>query len=183
VQADSSAASQRSAAICITGAGSSNPAVRAALAFLRAVENADGGFPGFGGATSADSTGLALQGLAAYRDTPRGLSWTTVITDGAASPLTLHNPVDALLGLQTADSRASAGQTTHRQPTRRCQGCSGARFPPAFARSATCRWCVAAEVGKLFSCMFFGRTQTLDFLPCVYRFFAPQGEKTIDMKK
>jgi hypothetical protein len=23
----------------------------------------------------------------------------------------------------------------------------------------------------------------MDFLPCVYRFFAPQGEKTIDMKK
>jgi hypothetical protein len=103
VQVDSPAASQRSAAICTTGAGSSNPAVRAALAFLRTVENADGGFPGFGGATSADSTGLALQGLAAYRDTPRGMSWTTVITDGAASPLTLHNPLDALLALQTVD--------------------------------------------------------------------------------
>jgi len=97
------AAALGSAAICTTGAGSSNPAVRDALAFLRKVENADGGFPGFGGSTSADSTGLALQGLAAYHENPRGLSWTNVITDGSASALTLHNPVDALLGLQTLD--------------------------------------------------------------------------------
>jgi len=78
--------------------------VQAALAFLHTQENADGGFhPDFDSATSAGSTGLALQGLAAYGDTPRGLSWTNVITDGSASALTLRNPVDALLGLQTLD--------------------------------------------------------------------------------
>jgi hypothetical protein len=92
-----------SAAVCTAGAGSSNPVVLDALAFLRKVENADGGFPGFGGGTSPDSTGLALQGLAAYHEIPRGLSWTAVITDGSASALTLRNPVDALLGLQTLD--------------------------------------------------------------------------------
>ena len=90
------------AAICTTGAGSSNPAVQAALAFLRTQQSADGGFhPDFDSTTSANSTGLALQGLAAYGDTPRGLSWTNVITDGTASALTLRNPVDALLELQT----------------------------------------------------------------------------------
>ena len=93
-----------SAAICTTGAGSSNPAVLDALGFLHTQENADGGFhPDFDSATSASSTGLALQGLAAYHDTPRGLSWTHVITDGSASALTLRNPVDTLLGLQTLD--------------------------------------------------------------------------------
>jgi prenyltransferase beta subunit len=91
------------AAICSTGAGSSNPAVLDALAFLRKAQNADGGFPGFGGGTSADSSGLALQGLAAYHETPRGLAWTTVISDGSASALTLRNPVDALLSLQTRE--------------------------------------------------------------------------------
>ncbi|MEO7911978.1 MAG: prenyltransferase/squalene oxidase repeat-containing protein [Roseiflexaceae bacterium] len=92
------------AAICTTGAGSSNPAVQAALAFLRTQESADGGFhPDFDKATSASSTGLALQGLAAYGETPRGLSWTNVITDGSSSALTLRNPVDTLLELQTLD--------------------------------------------------------------------------------
>jgi hypothetical protein len=103
VQPAPAAAALSSAAICTTGAGSSNPAVLDALAFLRRVENADGGFPGFGGSTSPDSTGVALQGLAAFGDTPRGLSWTTVITNGNASALTLRNPVDALLSLQTLD--------------------------------------------------------------------------------
>ena len=103
VKLDAATAKLITAAICTTGAGSSNPAVQAALAFLRKVENNDGGFPGFGGPTSADSTGLALQGLAAHGDTPRGLSWTNVITDGSASALTLRNPVDALLALQTLE--------------------------------------------------------------------------------
>ncbi|MBC8161463.1 MAG: hypothetical protein H7Z42_09625 [Roseiflexaceae bacterium] len=98
----SNVATASNAAVCATGAGSSNPAVRAALAFLRASENGDGGFPGFDGTTSASASGLALQGLAAYHEQPRSLAWTTVITNATASRLTLRNPVDALLGLQTA---------------------------------------------------------------------------------
>ena len=102
VKVNTAAAKLITAAICATGAGSSNPAVQAALAFLRTQQSADGGFhPDFDSTTSASSTGLALQGLAAYGDTPRGLSWTNVITDGTASALTLRNPVDALLELQT----------------------------------------------------------------------------------
>ncbi len=102
VRPAATAATLSSAVLCTTGAGSSDPAVQAALAFLHTQENADGGFhPDFNNATNASSTGLALQGLAAYHDTPRGLSWTNVITDGTASALTLHNPVDALLELQT----------------------------------------------------------------------------------
>ena len=53
VKADT-AAKLSTAAICTTGAGSSNPAVQAALAFLHKVENGDGGFPGFGGSTEGD---------------------------------------------------------------------------------------------------------------------------------
>lgn len=90
-----------SAASCTTGPGSKDPAVMAGLAFLRTIQNPDGGFPGFGGPTSASSTGLALQGLAAFHEPARALSWTKTITDGTVSALTLRNPVDTLLDLQT----------------------------------------------------------------------------------
>lgn len=73
------------------------------LEYLRRVQNGDGGFPGFDGSTSASSTGLALQALAAYDENPRSLNWTTTITDGTVSPLTLHTPIDAVLALQSAD--------------------------------------------------------------------------------
>ena len=96
------AAAGNPTAACTTGAGSSDPVVREALAFLQQSENGDGGFPGFDGATSPSSTGLALQGLAAYHQQPRSLTWTTVITDGSASRLTLRNPLDTLLAAQTA---------------------------------------------------------------------------------
>ncbi|MBC8076684.1 MAG: hypothetical protein H7Y32_11470, partial [Chloroflexales bacterium] len=88
-------------ALAAVGVPSTNATVQGALAFLRRVQNGDGGFPGFDGATSASSTGLALGGLAAYNERPRSLAWTTVITDGSASRLTLHDPVDALLALQS----------------------------------------------------------------------------------
>ncbi len=86
--------------LCSVGAGSVDLGVRAAITFLRSELNTDGGFPGFGGGTSPSSTGLALQGLAAYREATRGLSWST--TGASGSRLTLANPVDALLNLQTA---------------------------------------------------------------------------------
>lgn len=76
-------------------------AVQAGLAFLRGAQNEDGGFPGFGGDTDPASTGLALQGLAAYGQNPRSLAWTTTVSGGSASALTLHTPVDALLALQS----------------------------------------------------------------------------------
>lgn len=83
------------------GPGSANPAVLAALDYLRGAINPDGGFPGFGGPTSASSTGLALQGLAAYHEAPRSLTWE--VLGGGGSDLTITSPLDALLGLQTAE--------------------------------------------------------------------------------
>lgn len=88
-------------ALAAAGVGPDDAAVQAGLAFLHRVQNADGGFPGFTGATDAASSGLALQALTAYGEDPRGLQWTTIITDGSASRLTLHTPVDAVLALQS----------------------------------------------------------------------------------
>ncbi len=78
-----------------------NAAVQAGLAFLRSAQNEDGGFPGFSGDTDAGSTGMVLQGLAAYDQNPRSLSWTTWISDGTASALTLRSAPEALLALQS----------------------------------------------------------------------------------
>ena len=89
-------------ALAAAGVGHEEPAVQAALGFLRSVQNYYGGFPGYAGtATSPNSTGLALQGLAAYGEDPRGLRWTRTVTDGSSSRLTLYNPLDSLMALQT----------------------------------------------------------------------------------
>ena len=90
-------------ALAAAGVGHDNATVQGGLAYLRAVQNDDGGFPGFFGTTSPNSTGLALQGLAAYGEYPRSLRWTKVMTDGSSSRLMQHNPMDALLALQTAE--------------------------------------------------------------------------------
>jgi prenyltransferase beta subunit len=74
-------------------------AVVSGLAYLQAAQNPDGGFPGYGGDTSASSTGLALQGLIVYGVDPEGLDWTTSYTD--PSVLTWHTPIDAILDLQS----------------------------------------------------------------------------------
>jgi hypothetical protein len=74
-------------------------AVLSGLAYLQAVQNHDGGFPGYGGDTSANSTGLALQGLLAYDLDPESLDWTTSYTN--PSSLTWHTPIDAILDLQS----------------------------------------------------------------------------------
>ncbi|MER2599274.1 MAG: prenyltransferase/squalene oxidase repeat-containing protein [Caldilineales bacterium] len=89
-------------ALAATAVAQDNAAVQGGLTFLRTAQNGDGGFPGYGGATDSASTGLALQGLAAYSNNPRALGWSTAITDGSASALTLHTPVDALLDLQSS---------------------------------------------------------------------------------
>jgi hypothetical protein len=44
---------------------------------------------------------LALQGLAAYGLDPRSLGWTTWMSNGAASALTLHTAPETLLALQS----------------------------------------------------------------------------------
>jgi hypothetical protein len=124
-----SSSSTTGMSLCSTGAGSSNPSVLAAISFLRSKLKSDGGFPGFDGNTSASSTGLGLQGLAAYHDTPRGLSWST--TGASISSLTLANPVDTLLDLQTA-SGGFPGFSGPNDPDSTYQslpGLLGASFP------------------------------------------------------
>ena len=64
----------------------------------------DGGFQyqdPFG--TSVNSTGLGLQALAAYSWAPRGLGWSTTVTDGTSSRLPSYNPLDTLMGLQSPE--------------------------------------------------------------------------------
>lgn len=89
-------------ALAAAGVDLDNQAVQAGLAFLDTSQNEDGGFPGYGGETDPASSGLALQGLAAYGQNPRGLHWTTWISDGSASALTLHTAPETLLALQSA---------------------------------------------------------------------------------
>lgn len=74
------------------------------LAFLRGtVQNADGlfGYEAAYPSSNMNSTGMALQGLAAYAHTPRGLGWTRVATD-TGSLLTLYNPLAEAMGYQSA---------------------------------------------------------------------------------
>ena len=80
-----------------------NASIQAAFGYLHSIQNGDGGFPGYDGTTSASTTGIVLQALAAYNENPDGLDWTTVITEGSASALTLNTPIDRLLTLQTTD--------------------------------------------------------------------------------
>ncbi len=90
-------------ALAAAGVGHDDPTVQAGLGFLRRIQNYYGGFPsGYAGTlTSPSSTGLALQGLAAYGEDPRGLRWTRMVTDGSSSRLTLYNPLDSLMALQS----------------------------------------------------------------------------------
>lgn len=90
-------------ALAAAGVALDDAAVQAGLRFLRNVQDEAGGFPGFGGASDPASTGLALQALAAYGQDPASLGWTKWISDGSASALTLHTPVDALLAQQNSD--------------------------------------------------------------------------------
>lgn len=90
-------------ALAAAGAGRDDEAGQAGLAFLRSLQNGDGGFPGFLGSSDPASTGLALQALAAFGENPRGLDWTTTISDGSASRLTIHTPQDAILALQNQE--------------------------------------------------------------------------------
>jgi hypothetical protein len=86
-------------ALAAAGQDETSPAVRQGLAYLASAQNADGGFPGFDGVTSASSTGLALQALAAFDQEPQSLAWTGLHGNGLPRP----NPLEALLALQSPD--------------------------------------------------------------------------------
>lgn len=88
-------------ALAAVGVPASDEVVFNAFAYLRAAQNGDGGFPGFDGTTSPSTTGIVLQALAAYDQPADGLAWTTVVTDGSTSRLTLHTPADRILTFQS----------------------------------------------------------------------------------
>jgi hypothetical protein len=92
-------------ALKAAGVPKSNLAVQNAIAYLQSAQLADGGY-GFG-TSNANSTGLALQGLAAYDEQPRSLTYGQVITDGSTSRLIVRSPLDAIMGLQLPDGSFS----------------------------------------------------------------------------
>ncbi|MCS6845927.1 MAG: hypothetical protein NZ528_16655 [Caldilineales bacterium] len=118
-------------ALAAVKVGRNHPAVAAGLAFLRSQQNEDGGFPGFLGTTDPASTGLALQALAAFHEDPRSLRWRTFVADGSSSRLTAHNPLEALMALQT-DAGGFPGFSGPNDPFSTYQavpGLSGKPFP------------------------------------------------------
>ena len=121
-------------ALAAAGVSRANPAIGGAFGYLHQAQNPDGGFPGYGGTTDAGSTGLALQGLAAYGENPRSLSWTRTITDGSASRLTLHTPIDALLALQSPQG-GFAGYSGPNDPFATYQAVPGVALQPYVVRS------------------------------------------------
>lgn len=89
-------------ALAAAGVGRDSESVHDGLAYLRVAQNGRGGFQGpWDTGTNPSSTGLVLQALAAYGEDPKSLHWTRTVTDGSSSRLTLHNPLDTLVALQT----------------------------------------------------------------------------------
>jgi prenyltransferase beta subunit len=91
-------------ATCLQADDPTAASVRRGLAFLRNIQNGDGGFPyqrGQFGTSTSNSTGAALQALAALGETPISLNWTIAITNGTVSRLTQNNPLDYLLAAQS----------------------------------------------------------------------------------
>jgi hypothetical protein len=116
-------------ALAAGGVSRDDPAVEQALAFLRSVQNTDGGFPGYSGATDAVSTGLAIQGLVAHGENPRSFNWTTHVSDGTVSALVSQTPKKALLALQSPTG-GFAGYSGANDPTATYQGLSGVMGKP-----------------------------------------------------
>ena len=91
-------------ALAAVGVGRDSEAVKDGLAYLRSAQNDRGGVQGLWDTdTNPSSTGLALQALAAYDEDSRGLHWTKTVTDGSFTRLTLRNPLDTLMSLQTVE--------------------------------------------------------------------------------
>jgi prenyltransferase beta subunit len=90
-------------ALAAAGVPKTDPAVLEAIVYLHEAQNGDGGFRGFDTLTSPSTTGLVLQAFAAYGEDGDSLDWTTVITDGTGSELTLQTPADRLLTFQSLE--------------------------------------------------------------------------------
>ncbi len=85
-----------------------------------------------------------LQGLAAFGENPRSLGWTRTITDGSASRLTLHTPIDALLALQSPQG-GFAGYSGPNDPFATYQAVPGVALQPYVSRSPRMLYLPAAR--------------------------------------
>jgi hypothetical protein len=95
--------------------GVSDSAMLNGQKLIRSLQNSDGAIGGYGGTTSASSTGLSLQALAAYQNPARSLGWWN----------NKHNPVDALLAMQT-DQGGFPGFSGPNDPDSSYQALAGA---------------------------------------------------------
>jgi len=102
--ADSNTTALAIQALIAAGEPPTSTVVISGTAYLKTLQNDDGGFPWikpspWGTATDANSTGYVLQGLAAAAQDPRSAFWTVNPTTGIT--ITVRAPLDALLNLQT----------------------------------------------------------------------------------
>jgi len=86
-------------ALAAAGVPGTDPAVRGALRFLRRTQRPDGGFAGFDGPTSVESTALAISGLAAFGQAVDGPGWMRGAPDG----LVRFSPREAIMARQGRD--------------------------------------------------------------------------------
>ncbi len=85
-----------------------DPAIDAAVAFLRKQQRSDGGFawvaPSPGGDDSdANSTAMVIQALWSAGEEPTGLDWMQAPTDSDSITMTLSSPMERLLQFQLGD--------------------------------------------------------------------------------
>jgi len=102
--ADSNTTALAIQALIAAGEPPTSTVVISGTAYLKTLQNDDGGFPWtkpspWGTATDANSTGYVLQGLAAAAQDPRSAFWTVNPTTGIT--IKVRAPLDALLNLQT----------------------------------------------------------------------------------
>lgn len=95
--------------------GVSDSAMLNGQKLIRSLQNSDGAVGGYGGSSSASSTGLSLQALAAYQNPVRSLGWWS----------SNHNPLDALLAMQS-DQGGFPGYSGPNDPDSSYQALAGA---------------------------------------------------------
>jgi len=100
--ADTNSSALAMQALLAAGVSPADPALRAALAYLHAQQNADGGFPyvkpsPYGTDTDANSTAYVVQALLAAGEDPEGPAWTVEGKTPLAALLALQQPSGGFL--------------------------------------------------------------------------------------
>lgn len=112
------------------GVAKDDPAITNGLTYLKAAQNHDGGwgYSSSSPATSASSTGLALQALAAAGEDPNALAWSST----SPTSLTLASPLDTLMALNHSDGgfKGYTGPNDPGATYMAVPGLTGCSFPP-----------------------------------------------------